>query len=182
LIEARLQRADLMILGGLNEGSWPPLPADEPWMSRKMRQDFGLPALEADIGVAAQDFVLAAASREVLLTRSERVDGAPTVQARFLSRLDTLLAGSGLAIPMARHLPAWANDADLPDAIRPWTRPEPRPPLSARPRELPVTAIETWVRDPYALYAGRILKFTMRSTDSLAPIEIACHLTLWPPC
>jgi len=32
LIEARLQRADLMILGGLNEGSWPPLPGDEPWM------------------------------------------------------------------------------------------------------------------------------------------------------
>ncbi len=28
LLEARLQRADLMILGGLNEGSWPPLPVE----------------------------------------------------------------------------------------------------------------------------------------------------------
>ncbi len=165
LIEARLQSADLMILGGLNEGSWPPLPADEPWMSRKMRQDFGLPPLEAEIGVAAQDFVLAAASKNVLLTRSDRVDGAPSVPARFLSRLDTLLAGSGLAIPAARHWADWANTADLPGEIRPWPRPEPRPPLVARPRELPVTAIETWVRDPYALYAGRILK--LRPLDPL---------------
>ncbi len=165
LIEARLQSADLMILGGLNEGSWPPLPADEPWMSRKMRQDFGLPPLEAEIGVAAQDFVLAAASKNVLLTRSDRVDGAPSVPARFLSRLDTLLAGSGLAIPAARHWADWANAADLPGEIRPWPRPEPRPPLVARPRELPVTAVETWVRDPYALYASRILK--LRPLDPL---------------
>jgi ATP-dependent helicase/nuclease subunit B len=43
LIEARLQQADLVILGGLNEGTWPALPGDEPWMSRPMREGFGLP-------------------------------------------------------------------------------------------------------------------------------------------
>ena len=168
LIEARLQRADLMILGGLNEGSWPPLPGDEPWMSRPMRERFGLPSLDESVGAAAQDFALAAAAPEVLLTRALRVDGAPTVPARFLSRLDTLLKGSGLALPggMALSWRGWAEAIDRPDAIAPCRRPEPCPPLSARPRKLSVTAIEMWMRDPYALYARRILRL-----DPLDPLD-----------
>lgn len=167
LIEARLQRADVMILGGLNEGSWPALPGDEPWMSRPMRARFGLPPLEAAIGLTAQDFVLAAAAPSVLLTRAERVGGAPAVPARFLSRLDTLLAGSGLELPCApaRRWQGWAGRLDQPDALSPWPAPEPRPPLHARPRKLPVTAIETWMRDPYALYARYILG--LRALDPL---------------
>jgi ATP-dependent helicase/nuclease subunit B len=159
LIEARLQRADLTVLSGLNEGSWPPLPGEEPWMSPRMRKDFGLEPLEARIGVAAQDFVLAAAGPEVLLTRAERVDGAPSVPARFLSRLDALLAGSGLglAAPAIAAWRGWAEAIDDPGGHFPGRRPEPRPPLAARPRRLSVTAIETWKRDPYALYAARIL-------------------------
>jgi len=167
LIEARLQRADLMVLGGLNEGSWPPVPGEEPWMSPRMRKDFGLQPLEARIGSAAQDFVLAAAAPEVLLTRSVRVDGAPSVPARWLPRLDTLLAASGLSLPRpgARSWASWAEQIDHPGALAPWPRPEPRPPVQARPRSLPVTAIELWMRDPYALYAQRILK--LRPLDPL---------------
>ena len=160
LIEARLQRADLLILGGLNEGSWPPQPGDEPWMSRPMRDRFGLPPLEARIGEAAQDFALAAAGPRVLLTRALRVDGAPSVPARFLSRLETLLEGSGLTLPheTAASWRAWAEELDRPNVIAHTSAPEPRPPLAARPRKLSVTAIELWMRDPYALYAQRILK------------------------
>ncbi len=162
LIEARLQSADLTILGGLNEGTWPPLPGDEPWMSRPMRAAFGLPPLEARIGSAVQDFALAAAGPEVLLTRAERIDGAPSVKARFLSRLETLLAGAGLTIPTTtaaswRH---WAEQIDNPGPVAYWPRPEPCPPYDARPRRLSVTAIETWRRDPYSHYAKRILKLT----------------------
>jgi ATP-dependent helicase/nuclease subunit B len=159
LIEARLQRADLMILGGLNEGTWPPLPGDEPWMSAEMRRQFGLPALETRIGQAAQDFALAAAAPRVLLTRAARVEGAPSVEARFLSRLKAVLAGSKLVLPTApaQSWRAWAEALDRPDSIAPCAAPQPAPPLHARPRELPVTAIETWMRDPYALYARRIL-------------------------
>ncbi len=160
LIEARLQRADLTILGGLNEGGWPSLPADEPWMSRPMRAKFGLPPLEARIGVAAQDFALAAAAPEVLLTRASRVDGAPSVPARFLSRLETLAAGLGLPAPEAGRWRGWAARVDRPDIVLPWRSPAPRPPLDARPRRLSVTAVETWMRNPYALYAKAILKLS----------------------
>ena len=167
LIEARLQRADVMILGGLNEGSWPPLPGDEPWMSRKMRADFGLDPLEAAIGLAAQDFTLTAAAPEVILTRARRVDGAPTVPARWLSRLNAVLQGSHLTLAAIPVEPwrSWVKAIDEPDQIAPWGPPEPRPPLAARPRKLSVTAIETWVRDPYALYARHILM--LRALDPL---------------
>jgi ATP-dependent helicase/nuclease subunit B len=167
LIEARLQRADLLILGGLNEGSWPPQPGDEPWMSRPMRDRFGLPPLEVRIGEAAQDFALAAAGPQVLMTRALRVDGAPSVPARFLSRLETLLKGSGLELPhgAAAAWRGWVEALDRPDIVAPATPPEPRPPLAARPRRLSVTAIELWRRDPYALYAQRILK--LRPLDPL---------------
>jgi ATP-dependent helicase/nuclease subunit B len=165
LIEARLQQADLTILGGLNEGTWPPLPGDEPWMSRPMRARFGLEPPEVLVGLAAQDFALSAAAPQVLLTRSLRVDGAPSVPARWLSRLETYLKACGLALPHVAEWRGWAERIDRPDIIAPWKRPEPRPPLSARPRRLPVTAIEAWMRDPYVLYAQRILG--LRALDPL---------------
>ena len=134
-----------------------------------MRTRFGLPPLEARIGAAAQDFALAAAAPEVLLTRALRVDGAPSVPARFLSRLETLLAGSGL--PSCRAAPPH------PGAVGPgtrWTGPKPyravataraAPAGACAAARLSVTAIELWMRDPYALYAQRILK--LRPLDPL---------------
>ena len=59
LIEARLQHADLLVLGGLNEGTWPALPAPDPWLAPRLRADLGLPSLERRIGLAAHDFAAA---------------------------------------------------------------------------------------------------------------------------
>jgi ATP-dependent helicase/nuclease subunit B len=36
-------------------------------------------------------------------------------------------------------------------------RPCPRPPIAARPKKLSATRIETWMRDPYAIYARYVL-------------------------
>jgi len=95
LLEARLQHADLLCLGGLNEASWPAAPASDPWMSRPMRADFGLPAPERRIGLAAHDFTQGFAAAAVLLTRAERIEGAPTVPARWLLRLENALKAAG---------------------------------------------------------------------------------------
>ena len=92
LLEARLQHTDLMILGGLNEGSWPPDPGHDPWMSRPMMAAFGLPAPERKIGLAAHDFVQGFSAAHVVLTRSLRAEGTPTVPARWLQRLEDWLA------------------------------------------------------------------------------------------
>jgi len=42
--------------------------------------------------------------------------------------------------------------------VTPATEPAPRPKVKYRPRRLSVTRIETWLRDPYAIYASSILK------------------------
>ncbi|MEM8813183.1 MAG: double-strand break repair protein AddB, partial [Pseudomonadota bacterium] len=86
-LEARLQSPDFTILSGLNEGVWPALPETDPWLSRPMRSDLGLPPPERRIGQSAHDFMQGLAGNRVLLTRSEKSDGAPTVPSRWLQRL-----------------------------------------------------------------------------------------------
>lgn len=165
-LEARLQRFDLTVLGGLNEGGWPPIPEADPWMSRPMRAAFGLSPLERRIGLAAHDFVQAAAAPRVLLTRATRVEGAPTVPSRWLLRLEALLKRLGLietddapkAVPWRdRQWLDWLAALDRPAQLAPARRPEPCPPVAARPRRLSVTQVGTLLRDPYAFYARKIL-------------------------
>lgn len=170
-LEARLQRADRLILGGLNEGCWPPDSSADPWMSRPMRKGFGLPLPERRIGLAAHDFAEAFAAPEVVLTRAARVEGAPTVPSRWLLRLDAVLAAAGIAPadspgPSAADWLAWQQERDRPRRFARPAPPAPRPPLAARPRSLSATAIETWMRDPYAIYARRIL-----GLEALEPID-----------
>jgi inactivated superfamily I helicase/RecB family exonuclease len=267
LLEARLQSVDLMVLGGLTESVWPPMPDPGPWLSRPMRTRIGLPAPEEIVGQAAHDFLAACCSaRRVVLSCPVRRDNAPAVPARWLTRLDMFLAGrnsvaegrpatvgagdavvslsswpgmsrpsalrrrgvdgrdtpghddetgvrsvlSGSAVrsapsesavrsapsegtvrsaapvgeagalsnaaagPPTSHLPihpavAWARALDLPpgppNPVRP---PRPCPPVHLRPRTLSVTAIETWLRDPYAIYARHILHL-----EALHPLEEA---------
>lgn len=157
-LEARLQHADLVILAGLNEGTWPLAAEADPWMSRPMRQAFGLAPPERRIGLSAHDFAQAFAAPRVVLTRSVRVDGTPTVPSRWLMRLDAVMVGSGLAFD--GDAGQWLDWHGLLDRPEYWVRPvppAPRPPLAARPRRLSVTEIETWMRDPYAVYAKHVL-------------------------
>jgi ATP-dependent helicase/nuclease subunit B len=160
LLEARLQRADVMILGGLNEGTWPPEIESDAFLSRPMREAMGLPAPEERIGIAAHDFAQALGAGEVWLTRAARVEGTPTVPSRWLLRIETVLAAAGLegALGANRAPLAWQARLDAPRDRRTISPPRPCPPVSARPRQLPVTQIETLVRDPYSVYARSILR------------------------
>lgn len=167
LLEARLQHADLVILGGLNEGVWPATTESDPWLSRPMRRDFGLPPPERRIGAAALDFFLALGARDVVMTRATRVEGTPTVPSRWLLRLDTVLNAIGLAGKMRDRSDAldWQRLIDEPTAAVPIAPPAPKPPVAARPRKLSVTEIETWRRDPYAIYAKHVLR--LRALDPI---------------
>jgi ATP-dependent helicase/nuclease subunit B len=156
-LEARMQTADVMILGGMNEGSWPPMPSSDPWMSRPMKRDFGLPLAELRIGLSAHDFVEAAAAGEVILTRSLKIDGTPTVKSRWLARMAALL-GKPLPAGSTPWL-AYYQALDKPlGPLMPAPPPRPIPPVSARPTKLSVTGIQNWMQDPYAIYARYILK------------------------
>ena len=174
LLEARLQRADVMILGGLNEGAWPPEAVADPWMSRPMQARFGLPLPERRTGLTAHDFVQAMGAGAVVLSRAARVEGAPTVPSRWLARIEAVLHAIQGTDPLGDDASPWPGSTLLE-----WTRmldepavrvevapPAPRPPVAARPRRLSVTQIEMLMRDPYALYARKILRL-----DALDPID-----------
>jgi ATP-dependent helicase/nuclease subunit B len=158
-LEARLQQADRVILGGLNEGVWPADPGPDPWMSRPMRSAFGLPLPERRIGLAAHDFAQLFCAREVVLTRAAKAEGAPTVPSRWLLRLEAVLRGAGLADAFASGDRWRGLQAGL-DAVAahcPAPAPKPKPRVADRPRRMSVTRIEAWMRDPYAIYAREIL-------------------------
>lgn len=159
-IEARLVRADRLVVAGLEEGVWPAGPPTDPFLSRPMREALGLPSPERRIGLAAHDFAQAVCAPEVILLHTERREGAPAVKSRWLWRLETLAKGAGLAIPDRTEALDWAEALDAPDPYSPVKRPAPTPPVEHRPRELYVTRIETLTRDPYAVWAHDILRLS----------------------
>jgi ATP-dependent helicase/nuclease subunit B len=172
-LEARVQGAELVILGGLNDGIWPALPTADPWLNRKMRKDAALLLPERQIGLSAHDYQQAAAAPRVILTRALRNAEAETVPSRWLNRLTNLMTGlpdrngpqaldamkargnDWLALASALEEPSGAMRAD--PRLQPAKRPAPRPPVSARPEKLSLTRIETLIRDPFAIYAQYIL-------------------------
>ena len=159
-LEARLLDFDLVILGGLNEGKWPAQTSSDPWLSRPMRNALGLESPERRIGLSAHDFASLAASPMVLLTRSQKENGSPAVPSRWLMRLKQLASGLGpeKLLSARSDLMKWAAELDRADPVKRATRPAPAPPVAARPRSLSVTEIETWIRDPYAIYARHVLR------------------------
>jgi ATP-dependent helicase/nuclease subunit B len=160
-LEARLQHFDRIILGGLNEGTWPGQARNDPFLNRPMKSGIGLSTPERRIGQAAHDFQQLSGPGDVIYTRSLRAEGAPTVASRWLQRL-TVVAGETAAKAMraagARYV-SMAEGLDRPHGERAGrvARPNPKPPVELRPAGLSVTDIETWIRDPYAIHARHIL-------------------------
>jgi ATP-dependent helicase/nuclease subunit B len=165
-LEARLQSVDRLVLGGLVEGVWPPETRGDPWLSRPMRHQLGLDLPERRIGLSAHDFAQALGAKEVILTRAAKLGGAPTVASRFLQRLAAVAGEARWKAALERGANYAALARKLDESNAPPTlaeRPAPTPPLAARPRQLSVTEIEHWLRDPYTIYAKHVLK--------LAPLD-----------
>nr|WP_319385424.1 double-strand break repair protein AddB [uncultured Roseibium sp.] len=167
-MEARLQSFDFAVLGGLNEGVWPQRTRNDPWLNRPMKRDIGLEPPERRLGASAHDFAQGMGAARVLLSRSARIDGAPTVASRWLQRLTTL-AGPDVTGAMERRGGLFSRLADLIDRpagpVRPAMRPNPAPPLAARPHSLSITEIERLIRDPYAIFVRHVLE--LRPVDPI---------------
>jgi ATP-dependent helicase/nuclease subunit B len=159
LLEARLVDADVILLGGLDETVWPPQARSDSFLNRPMRAALGLTPPERKLGQMAHDFAQAMGKGKVILSRARKRDGAPVAASRFLQRMAALGDAAWQAcrerghyyLHLARGID---RPAPVPVSI---ARPLPRPPVELRPKRLSVTQIETLRRDPYALYAERIL-------------------------
>ncbi|MFV0281945.1 MAG: double-strand break repair protein AddB [Rhodoblastus sp.] len=169
-LEARLLDADLVVLAGLDETIWPPQPKSDAFLNRPMRAQLGLSPPERRIGQSAHDYANAMGAKNVVLTRALKRARAPTVASRFLQRLGALAGETELAALRARgaHWLGLARLIDHAPTLAPLARPAPKPPLDMRPDRLSVTRIEALRRDPYAIYAERILKL-----HPLPPLDFA---------
>lgn len=162
-LEARLQRVETLVLGGLNEGAWPSATANNPFLSRAMKTEIGLEPPERRIGQSAHDFIEGLGTARLVLTRALRQGGAPSVASRFLQRL-LAVTGKDIADAMRKrggdYLDCAAAIDRTPEKDRQAfaTRPAPMPDAGRQPGRYSFSEVTRLRRDPYAVYARRLLK------------------------
>ncbi len=171
LLEARLIRADVMVLAGLNEGVWPGAPDSGPWINRPMRETLSMKQPESQIGQTAHDFAQAFGAPEVKLLWSTRIGDSPATPSRWIHRLQMVLKAAKLEAQtgFSSSWPLLARRMIEPERVTPAAMPKPRPPVSLRPKQLSVTRIEKLIRDPYAIYARHVLRLEPLDPVSATP-------------
>ncbi|WP_340586166.1 PD-(D/E)XK nuclease family protein [Erythrobacter alti] len=160
LLEARMTRADLVLCGGLNEGTWPPTPSADPLLAPAVLRALGVPGADFRIGLAAHDLAGALGAPEVVLSRARREVSGPAIASRFLLRVRALLG---------QKMTAEASDTELVDLVRAiddgrsqnrdrHPRPEPMPNSAQRREDISVTALDRLRSDPYEFFASKIMR------------------------
>ncbi|MDL2399805.1 double-strand break repair protein AddB [Rhizobium mayense] len=167
-LEARLQSVDTLILGGLNEGSWPGQTANNPFISRTMKTEIGLEPPERRIGQLAHDFEMANGTRDLIYSRALRQGSTPTVASRWLQRLMALGGKTFAGELRARgdQYRQWAAMIDEGENQGSALRPSPKPPAALQPKSYSFSEVGRLRRDPYAIYARRVLRL-----DPIAPFN-----------
>jgi ATP-dependent helicase/nuclease subunit B len=164
LIEARMSRADLVICGGLVEGVWPASPAADALLPPAVLRALGVPGADFRIGLAAHDLAAALGAPEVMLSWTQRDEGAPVIPSRFVLRVKAMLGElldrheEAEAVRLARAID------DAPPAPR-YPRPQPMPSAEQRRVPISVTGLDRLRGDPYQFYASSILRLS--ALDSL---------------
>ncbi|KEC58673.1 double-strand break repair protein AddB [Bartonella quintana] len=168
-LESRLQTVDTVVIGGLNEGSWPITARNDAFLSRQMKMMLTLEPPEKRIGLSAHDFQWAMGMNKVVMSRALRVNHVPSLPSRWLQRLETVIGKQVWKQIRTRGeiLLHWAKMIDNTNMTACATRPCPIPPLKMRPRHFSVTEIPTLRYDPYAIYAKKILR--------LKPLKALIH-------
>jgi ATP-dependent helicase/nuclease subunit B len=111
---------------------------------------------------------MASGTRHLVYSRALRQGSTPTVASRWLQRLlafggkpfEAELTGRG------DHFVHWANLIDRGDRQAPAQRPSPTPPRDMQPKSYSFSEVGRLRRDPYAIYARRVLRL-----DSVDPFN-----------
>ncbi|MDD3798732.1 MAG: double-strand break repair protein AddB [Novosphingobium sp.] len=165
LLESRMSRAELVICGGLNEGSWPQPPGPDPLLPPAVLRALGVPGADFRIGLAAHDLAGALGAPDVVLSRAQRDADGPAIPSRFLLRVRALLGEDLLKPHGEAEAVALARALDYAAPTPPYERPEPMPDAEQRNVDLAVTALDRLRGDPYQFYASAILR--LRALDPL---------------
>ncbi len=159
-IEARIMNFEIMIISNLNEGEFIAQVKTQNWLSRKMRLDFGLCDITRRTGISAFDFCNYLGNKKVFLTRSATKNNTPTVKLRFLLKLETVLkaVNSDFKIDSGKYWHFLLEQFNYSQKFKIIKKDYPNPPLENRLKHISATDISKWIRDPYYIYAKRILK------------------------
>ena len=168
LLESRMARADLVICGGLNEGSWPQSPGPDPLLAPGVLRALGVPGAEFRIGLSAHDLAGAMGAPEVVLSRAQRDSEGPTLASRFWLRVEALLGEDLAQAHREETIPAIVPrlDRDPDTKADPYPRPRPMPTPEQRQAKISATALDRLLGDPYQFYAREILG--LKTLDPLA--------------
>lgn len=161
-LESRMVRADVVILGGLNQDIFPPTPSPDPWLSRPMKSDLGLPEPERQMGLSAHDFVQAFSAPVVHLTRAKKLGGQPTIACPWIDRIQAVINIANLPKLQPCIHATWQTQLDNwnGDLIQ-LKQPNPTPNLQGENphplAKISVSDLETLFINPYGIYAKKIL-------------------------
>ncbi len=154
-IESRMQSADVIILTGLNEGMFPALGYENPWLPRPVAQQIGLPPPQRKVSLMALDFINLSCGQNVYWLRSKTAGGAQTTESRFLSRISVLeklkTEKSNDGEEILQSVRARDNLSLIPLDLS-----APMPPADRS--AVYVTELELLIHNPYAFYARHILR------------------------
>ena len=156
LLESRMNRADLAICAGLNEGVWPAPGSVDALLAPPVLRTLGVPGSDFRIGLSAHDLAGAMGAPEVVLSRAERGETGPAIPSRFLLRVEALL---GELLPRYREEEAVALARAMTRAkpTAPYPRPAPDPAPEQRDVDISATALDRLLGDPFQFYAAKIM-------------------------
>jgi inactivated superfamily I helicase/RecB family exonuclease len=152
-IESRMQSADVVILTGLNEGMFPGMGYENPWLPRALAHSVGLPPPDRKVSLMALDFMTLSCAGTVYWLRSQAAGSSRTTESRFISRAD--VATGGLDRSYAADILAAVRDRDNVE-YNPIDGSPPRVPADRS--DVYVTELELLIHNPYAFYARHILR------------------------
>lgn len=158
VIEARMSRADLVICGGLTEGTWPGAASPDALLAPAVLRALGVPGTDFRVGLAAHDLAAALGAPEVVLSHARRDASGPVIPSRFVLRVRAMLGERLLAEHRETEAVARAKGLDDAPPAPAAPRPAPRPNAAQRDVPIAVTALDRLRGDPYQFYASEILR------------------------
>ncbi len=157
-VEARLLSFDLVILAHMNEGSWPVVAENGPWINRHGFLALGLDSPDRVVGQSWSDALFFIAGTECILTRSIKENGENKRASRIVQRLKILQTIA--AVEKNDSVILYQNY--LSEKWQPKRLSEKKAEISVsyskRPEDLSATSLAQLLADPYGYYARYILR------------------------
>lgn len=151
-IESRMQKADVVILTGLNEGMFPSEGYKNFWVPSSVAEQNGFPSPNKKVSLMALDFINMSCADKVYWLRTLQSGGTENIESRFISRVRVY----DPTIQPNKELLKLVDDKDI-VKYDPISDEAPVP-RTVDNSDVYVTELEYLLNNPYAFYVKHILR------------------------